>query len=79
MQSEKKTTTKPILTYKEYESIVQKELDEYYEMIDEFRKQYIDFKDIEKYMGVEPMNYIDYCEFNGYQMEYKDDDLKKLF
>ena len=56
-----------------------KELDEYYEMMNEFRKQYIDFKEAEKFLSVEPMSYIDYCHFNGYNTEFKEDELKDLF
>jgi hypothetical protein len=70
---------KPVMKYKEYEIIVQKELDEYYEMMNEFRKKYIDFKEAEKYLNVEPMSYIDYCNFNGYDTEFKEDELKDFF
>jgi len=73
------TKQKPVMRFKDYEKIVQKELDEYYEMMNEFRKQYIDFKEAEKFLGVEPMSYIDYCHFNGYNTEFKEDELKDLF
>ena len=78
-ESETKPKPKAVMKFKEYEIIVQKELDEYYEMINGFRKQYIDFSQAEKFLNVEPMSYIDYCFFNGYDTEFKEDELKDLF
>ena len=77
--SNQEIETKSILTYKKYEKIIQNELDEYYDMIKEFRQKYIDFKDVEKYFYVEPLSYIDYCEINGYEREIKDEELKDFF
>ena len=42
MADESKTENK-ILTYEEYEKIIQKELDDYNYMMKEFEEQYIDF------------------------------------
>ena len=70
---------KKILTYKQYEHIIKQELEDYQNMINEFRQKYIDFNDVEHYFKVEPLSYIDYCDINGYEREFKDEELKELF
>ena len=77
--SNQEIENKPILTYKEYEKIINKELEDYHNMIKEFRQQYIDFNDVEQFFKIEPLSYIDYCDINGYEREFKDDELKELF
>jgi hypothetical protein len=47
MEDESKTEKK-ILTYKEYEKIIQRELDDYNYMIKEVEEQYIDFYKIKE-------------------------------
>ncbi len=77
--SNQEIENKPILTYKEYEKIINKELEDYKDMINEFRQQYIDFSNVEHFFQVEPLSYIDYCDINGFEREFKDEELKELF
>jgi hypothetical protein len=72
-------TEKKILTYKEYEKIIQRELDDYNHMMKEFEEQYIDFYKIKEYLTISPLSYVDYCSVNNFDMEYNDEDIKSLY
>jgi len=62
-------TPKKLLKFEEYKKLIKEDIQEYNELINNIKSNYIDSSELLGMFKLRPMNYFEYCKNNNYEPE----------
>ncbi len=60
---------KPILKFAEYKKLIKVDVDNYNQLVNKIKTNYIDASELLGMFKLRPMNYFEYCKNNNYEPE----------